>query len=59
MRNNYTLPTIAGAKRLAEQAQLNAELAEEKTHLAKMKKPVDDTQESDRVPPEKIKWTDQ
>jgi len=58
MKNNYIFPTIADDKRLAEQAQLDADLAEEKTRLAK-KKPVDNSQESNRVLPEKIKRTDQ
>ena len=59
MRNNYTLPTIAGAKRLAEQAQLNAELAETKGELAKAKKSPDDSQESNRVPRGENKRTTQ
>lgn len=47
------------AGRLAEQAQLDAKLAETKTDLAKTQKTVDDTQESNRVLREEIKRTTQ
>ncbi|MEQ6342444.1 MAG: DUF4398 domain-containing protein [Gammaproteobacteria bacterium] len=45
------------AKRLAEQAQLDAKLAETKAGLAKAQKAVDDAQESNRVLREEIKRT--
>lgn len=45
------------AKRLAEQAQLDAKLAETKAGLAKAQKSVDDAQESNRVLREEIKRT--
>lgn len=47
------------AGRLAEQAQLDAKLAETKTDLAKTQKTVDDTQESNRVLREEINRTTQ
>ena len=47
------------AKQLAEQAQLDAKLAETKTNLAKVQKSIDDSQESNRVLREEIKRTTQ
>jgi len=47
------------AGRLAEQAQLDAKLAETKTDLAKTQKTVDDTEESNRVLREEIRRTTQ
>lgn len=45
------------AKQLAEQAQLDAKLAETKTNAAKAQKAVDDSLESNRVLREEIKRT--
>ena len=45
------------AKRLAEQAQLDAKLAETKVGLAKAQKSVDESKESNRVLREEIKRT--
>lgn len=53
-KENYLL-----AGRLAEQAQLDARLAETKTDFAKTQKTVDNTQESNRVLREEIKRTTQ
>jgi len=47
------------AKRLAEEAQLDAKLAETKTDLAKAQKSVDDAEESNRVLREEINRTAQ
>lgn len=47
------------AGRLAEQAQLDAKLAETKTDLAKAQKSVDESRESNRVLREEIKRTTQ
>ena len=51
---DYTL-----ARRLAEEAQLDAKLAETKTDLAKAQKSVDDARESNRVLREEIQRTTQ
>ncbi len=47
------------ARRLAEEAQVDAKLAETKTGLAKAQKAVDDAKESNRVLREEIKRTTQ
>jgi hypothetical protein len=47
------------AKQLAEEAQVDAKLAETKTDLAKVQKSVDEAQESNRVLLEEIKRTTQ
>lgn len=47
------------ATRLAEQALLDAKLAQTKTDLAKMQKSVDDSEESNRVLREEIERTNQ
>lgn len=51
-KNNYPL-----ARRLAEQAQLDANLAEAKARSSKLQKSVDDSDESNRVLREEIKRT--